>query len=179
MIDPDSSSVVSLDTSPYRSQTNHEYNTSSSIEIMSKRKDDRKEFIVIKNDERKSSSNAWKAFGFPARFVKNGSYKYIFGFASCFQCKMTYKFNSDGTGSTKHLLRHICSKISSSTLDHTHDGSLDKLIKHKSKPQSLSSTDATKIKDEFTKWICSSVRPFNIVQDTGLRNVLQSIMDIS
>ena len=30
----------------------------------------------------------------------------------------------------------------------------------------------------MTKWICQSVLPFNIVEDVGLRNVLQAVMDI-
>jgi hypothetical protein len=89
MIDPNLLPAISLATSPCRSQTNHGYNTSFSIELMLKRKDDRKEFIVIKNDQRKSASITWEAFGFSARLVKNGSYKYFVGFAGCFQCKTT------------------------------------------------------------------------------------------
>jgi hypothetical protein len=55
-----------------------------------------------------------------------------------------YKLHLDDNGSTKHVLGHICSKGSTSTLNHSHDGPLDKLIKYKSKPQSLSLTEYTK-----------------------------------
>ena len=42
----------------------------------------------------------------------------------------------------------------------------------------INSKDSTRIKNELTKWICQSVRPFNIVEDVGLRNVLQTILNI-
>ena len=42
----------------------------------------------------------------------------------------------------------------------------------------LNSTDSTNMKDELTKWVCRSVRPFNIVADAGLRDVLQTVLDI-
>ena len=43
----------------------------------------------------------------------------------------------------------------------------------------LTSEDRTRMRDELTKWICSSIRPFNIVQDMGLGNILQTGVDIS
>ena len=42
----------------------------------------------------------------------------------------------------------------------------------------INSKDSTRIKNELTKWICQSVRPFNIVEDVGLRNVLQTVLNI-
>ncbi|CAF2047774.1 unnamed protein product [Rotaria magnacalcarata] len=87
----------------------------------------------------------------------------------------TYVFQSDGTGSTKHLLRHKCSKVQEPS-DGATEGPLEKLLKSKPKAAiTLSTTNSTKMKDELTKWICKSVRPFNIVSDTGLRDVLQTV----
>ena len=94
MSDIQPSSVICIDISPSRSPINRQY-TTSSIEFMLKRKDNRKEFIVIKNDQKKSSSIAWSTFGFPGRLIEDGSYQRIYGFASCFQCKSTYTFQSD------------------------------------------------------------------------------------
>lgn len=51
---------------------------------------------------------------YPARRMDDDSYKRIDGFASCFECKATYSYQSGGTGSTKHLLKHVCSKTLSS-----------------------------------------------------------------
>ena len=95
---------------------------------MLKRKDSRKEFIVIENKQKKSSSIAWSNFGFPARLSEDNTYERLHGYASCFQCKTTYTFQSDGSGSTKHLLRHVCPKVPL-TSEHHHEGPLDKLLK--------------------------------------------------
>ncbi|CAF4086103.1 unnamed protein product [Rotaria sordida] len=165
MTDIDLSSPISIDDSPCRSQINQTF-TTSSIENMLKRKDNRKEFTVIENNQKKSSS-AWATFGFPARLSENGTYERIHGFASCFQCKTTYTFHSDGSGSTKHLLRHICAKSALSS-EHYYEGPLDKLFKSKKTASvTLNSKDSTKIKDDLTKWICTSIRPFNMVEDPG------------
>ncbi|CAF3038405.1 unnamed protein product [Rotaria sp. Silwood2] len=177
MTDIGLSSPILIDDSPSRSQINQTF-TTSSIENMLKRKDNRKEFTVIENSQKKSSS-AWATFGFPARLIENDTYERIHGFASCFQCKTTYTFHSDGSGSTKHLLRHVCSKSALSS-EHYHEGPLGKLFKSKKTTSvTLNSKDSTKIKDDLTKWICTSIRPFNIIEDLGLRNVLQTAMDFS
>ncbi|CAF4364430.1 unnamed protein product, partial [Rotaria magnacalcarata] len=98
-------------------------------------------------------------FGFSGRKDKDGKYQRIDGFASCFTCRATYVFQSDGTGSTKHLLRHKCSKVQEPS-DGATEGPLEKLLKSKPKAAiTLSTTNSTKMKDELTKWICKSVRP--------------------
>ncbi|CAF4828276.1 unnamed protein product, partial [Rotaria magnacalcarata] len=35
-----------------------------------------------------------------------------------------------------------------------------------------------KIRDEFTKWFCSPIRPFNMITDPGLKDTLQIIVDM-
>ncbi|CAF3479373.1 unnamed protein product [Rotaria sp. Silwood1] len=165
MTDIGLSSPILIDDSPSRPQINQTF-TASSIENMLKRKDNRKEFKVIENNQKKSST-AWATFGFPARLIENGTYERIHGLASCFQCKSTYTFHSDGSGSTKHLLRHVCSKSTPSS-EHYHEGPLEKLFKSKKTTSvTLNSKDSTKVKDDLTKWICTSIRPFNIIEDPG------------
>jgi hypothetical protein len=159
MIHIDLSSSNSVDVSPSRTQKNQQF-TTTSIEHLLKRKDSRKEFIIIENNQKKATSAAWSTFGFPARLIEDGTYNRIPGFASCFQCKSTYTFQSDGSGSTKHLLRHICPKVPS-TSDTYHEGPMIKLLKSKR-----------------TTWICSSIRSFNIIQDVELQIVLQTVVDI-
>ena len=80
------------------------------IENFLKRKDNSKQFIVMKYNQKEVSSRAWSTFGSPAKRVKSGSYQRIIAFASCLNCTNTSSFQSGGTGSTKHLLRHVCSK---------------------------------------------------------------------
>ena len=124
----------------------------------------------MKNDQKNASPLACSTCGFPAKRAKDGSYQRIFGFASCFNCKDTYLFQPGGSGSTKHMLRHVCSKKSSLlSSGNNQEGPIDKFIKSK-KSASLNVTaqDRITIRDELTKCICSSIRPFNIVSDPGL-----------
>jgi hypothetical protein len=77
--------------------------SSSLIENLLKRKDHSKQFILMKNDQKNVSSPAWSTFGFPAKRVEDGSYQRIDGFASCFNCKDAYTFQSGGSGSAPNI----------------------------------------------------------------------------
>jgi hypothetical protein len=56
---------------------------------------------------------------------------------------------------------------------------MDKFIKStKSTQPKLTTQDRTIVRDELTKWICSSIRPFNIVSDPGLKTTLKTSVDI-
>ncbi|CAF4514251.1 unnamed protein product [Rotaria socialis] len=136
--------------------------STSTIENLLKQKDNSKQFLVIKNNRKK----------------QDDCYQRIVGFASCFECKDTYTYQSGGSGSTKHLLRHVCSKRSSS-LENNEEGPMGKFMKLiKLAPLKLNSKDRTIIQDEFTKWIFSSIRPFNLISGPGLKTTLQTIIDI-
>ncbi|CAF4262448.1 unnamed protein product [Rotaria sp. Silwood2] len=153
-----------------------QYSTSS-LEILLKQKDEPKQYIVLENKQKHLSSPAWSTFGFPAKRLSDGSYERIMGFASCSDCKDTYTYQSDGSGSTKHMLRHVCSKSSSSETNQ--HGPMDKFMKpRKSSSVKLCAQERTRIQDEFTKWICSSMRPFNLMSDPGMKTTLKTIVDI-
>ncbi len=83
---------------------------------------------IVKNDQKNVASLAWSIFGFPAKRAEDRSYQRMIGFASCFDCKDTYSFQSGGSGSTKHLLRHVWWKKSSEI---NQEGPMDKFIKSK------------------------------------------------
>ena len=138
------------------------------IENLLKRKDSKKQFIVIENNLKKCSSTAWLTFGLPARKIDNGTCERIHGCASCFQCETKYVFQSDGSDSTKHWLRHVCSK-SALLAEDSQSGPLDKLLKPREKAAvTINSKDSIRIKNALTKWVCRSVHPFHIVDDGGL-----------
>ncbi len=104
-------------------------------------------------------------------------YQRIIGFASCFNCKDTYTYQSGGSGSTKHLLRRICSKKLS--LDINQEGPIDKFVKLKTSSSSkLTAQERANVRNELTKWICASIRPCNIVADPGLKSTLKIVVDI-
>ncbi|CAF1348560.1 unnamed protein product [Rotaria sp. Silwood1] len=153
------------------SNSTQHYSTSL-IENLLKQKDDSKQFIVIKNDQNNLSSPAWSTFGFPAKRLEDGSYHRIVGFTSCFECKDTYSYQSGDSGSTKHLLKHVCSKRSLLSEDNR-EGPMNKFIKSKNSTTfKLTAQDYTKIRDQLTKWVYSSIRPFNLVSDKGLKTTL-------
>lgn len=164
--------------SPSSNSNSVQQYSTSLIEGLLKQSNKPKQFIVIKNDQKKLSSPAWSTFGFPAKRIDDNSYKRIDGFASCFECKATYSYQSGGTGSTKHLLKHVCSKTLPSSENKTM-GPMDKFIAT-GKPSSVKITaqDQVTFRDELTKWICSSIRPFNLVADPGFTSVLQTVVDM-
>ena len=175
MSDIDLSSPVCIVDTPCRSQVKQSF-TASSIENLLKRKGSTKQFIVIENNLKKSSSTAWSTFGFPAQQIEDDAHERIHGFTSCFQCKTTYTFQSDGSGSTKHLLHHRCSKLESLS-EGSQGGPLHKLFKSRQKAApTINSKDSTEIKDALTRWVCRSVHPFNIVENAGLRDALQTVL---
>ncbi|CAF5205212.1 unnamed protein product, partial [Rotaria magnacalcarata] len=142
--------------------------STTSLESFLKQKGEPKEYKIINNDQKHLSSPAWTKFD---------------GFASCFNCKSTYSYQSDGSGSTKHLLRYICSKASLSTsvsAVNIVEAPIDKFTQPKTASSSikLSIQDSMKIRDKFTKWFCSSIRPFNMITDPGLKDTLQIIVDM-
>ncbi|CAF4426235.1 unnamed protein product [Rotaria magnacalcarata] len=157
--------------------------STTSLESFLKQKGEPKEYEIINNDQKHLSSPAWTKFGFPAKRVGDDAYQRIDGFASCFNCKSTYSYQSDGSGSTKHLLRYICSKASLSTsvsAVNIVEAPIDKFTQPKTASSSikLSIQDSMKIRDKFTKWFCSSIRPFNMITDPGLKDTLQIIVDM-
>ncbi|CAF4372964.1 unnamed protein product [Rotaria magnacalcarata] len=162
------SNIIQQRSSASNSNLIQSYSTST-IENLLKQKDNPKQFLIIKNDQKNVSSLAWATFGFPAKRLEADCYQRIVGFASCFEYKDTYTYQSGESGSTKHLVRHVCSKRSSS-LENNEEGPIDKFMKLKKLPPlKLNSKDRTIIQDEFTKWICSSIRPFNLISDLGLK----------
>ena len=151
--------IISLDDVPsssndYSSSSNsnssQQYSTSL-VESLLKQSSNPKQFIVIKNDLKNVSSPAWSTFGFPAKRAGEDSYQRIDGFASCFECKATYLYQSGGSESTKHLLKHVCSKTSTPSEDKT-GGPMDKfLATRKTSLVKIIAQDQMKFRDELTK----------------------------
>ncbi|CAF2161723.1 unnamed protein product [Rotaria magnacalcarata] len=76
--------------------------STTSLESFLKQKGEPKEYKIINNDQKHLSSPAWTKFGFPAKRVGDDAYQRIDVFASCFNCKSTYSYQSDGSGSQKY-----------------------------------------------------------------------------
>jgi hypothetical protein len=145
-------------------------------------------------------SEVWNIFGEPCKMNEYGVYSIIDGFASCFLCYATY-INKKDTG-TNSLRNHPCFKkyklektqqetennttlqepTSSTALPSlpTSTFSFNPLTKYGLvvKTTKLNSHEKTKIKEAAVQWLCQSMRPFSIVNDIGLRNVIQQAISL-
>ncbi|CAF0849633.1 unnamed protein product [Rotaria sordida] len=171
--------------------------TKSSLSKLSKEKPN--EFRIMKKE--KTMSNCWSIFGQPARKNEQGTYVIIEGFVSCSKCLKTYAYNSN-TG-TKTLNAHSCvkqfiSNLNSQeenenilSLNNTNNSTISTpsststmaiysplnrmgLISRKN----LSDKEITKIKDLSAFWLCEALRPFSIMDDIGLRRLVQECINI-
>ena len=137
-------------------------------------------YIVIKN-EKPNSSLCWKVFGFPAKKLENtNQYEKIEGFTSCQSCFQTYSFAAS-TG-TRNMLAHSCVKNLSNTKITTFTTSsssnqvkLSSMMNNYKKVK-LNEKELNTIKSVVCAWICHDMRSFKIIEDNGLKNLLQEFV---
>ena len=136
------------------------------------------ECIIIENTG-KHTSDCWTLFGYPALVNEYGDPRRINGFVSCRKCLSTYSFVSN---STRFLNRHDCdaARERNRKLQTNARSSVQRCLSsfYPVKPTALKAQEQTKIKDLQTEWICQNVRPFSIVEDTGLRRLIQECICI-
>ncbi|CAF3061091.1 unnamed protein product [Rotaria sp. Silwood2] len=173
----------------------HEYTTSSLTNLLKEKPDD---FRIIKKE--KAISNCWSIFGQPARKNKEDTYVPIEGFVSCSKCFKTYVHNSN-TG-TKTLNAHLCvkqfladsndtAKENISLLEDTHNNAISATLSTSRLSmysplnrmgmitrKNLSEKEKAKIKDLSAFWLCGALRPFSIMDDIGLRRLVQECINI-
>ncbi|CAF2454343.1 unnamed protein product [Rotaria sp. Silwood2] len=138
------------------------------------------ERIIVKNTNNNLSSICWNLFGFPAKKSKtNHQFQPIPGFVSCESCLQTYSFQS--AFGTRVLNAHSCiQKLSNDKTSSWIAGTgiqtkLETMIKCYKHIQ-LPGKEINSVKDLVSKWLCQDMRAFSIVEDTGLRNLLQKFI---
>ncbi|CAF1334764.1 unnamed protein product [Rotaria sordida] len=137
-------------------------------------------YTVLKN-EKKKSSICWEVFGFPAKKLENTKeYKKIDGFTSCEKCYETFSYAS--TTGTRNMLSHSCVKNLSNTKITTFTSSssssqrkLNGMMKIYKKVK-LSEQELNTVKNLVSSWICHDMRPFKIIEDLGLKDLLQEFI---
>jgi hypothetical protein len=157
------------------------------------------EFRIMKKE--KTTSNCWSIFGQPAKKNDEGTYVVIEGFVSCTKCFKTYSHNP--TTGTKTLNSHSCVKEFISKLNDqeqnenivTPDSTNYNTISTPSSTsktsmysplnrlglisrKNLSDKEITKIKDLSAYWLCEALRPFSIMDDIGLRRLVQECINM-
>ncbi|CAF4559642.1 unnamed protein product, partial [Rotaria magnacalcarata] len=136
-----------------------------------------KKYIIIENAG-KHMSHCWETFGFLALVHKDADPERIDGFVSCKKCLTTYSFVSN---STRLLNQHRCDvSIERRKRLESHDGSYTQrnLNGYFSKAAQLKESEITNVKHLEAEWICQSIRPFSIVEDAGLRKLMQECISI-
>ena len=142
------------------------------------------EYIIIENTGN-HTSNCWTLFGFPAVININGDAERINGFVSCRKCFGTYSFISN---STRFLNQHDCeiSKERNKRLASNGTSSSQQCLTtfFSGRPPILKPSEilkpfeSLKIKGLGGEWVCHSVRSFSVVEDKGLRRLIQECISI-
>lgn len=192
-----SSSPLQSTSSKSSKKRSLENDSNQSKIITSLLKNNNDEYKIIKNT-RNVSSDIWLKFGFPAK--KNvehpDRYDIIPNYSSCFKCFRTYRFTDSTTSSMKD---HKCpqeyfqglktlevfsasSSPSSSARISTASSSSTPYLSPTSS-RSVFITKVVKKKKEnlkkiFVRWVVTGMRPFQIVKDLGLEDIIQECLDI-
>ncbi|CAF4177497.1 unnamed protein product [Rotaria sordida] len=171
---PDSNiSLVNLSVS---SPHNSDKFTSAQVQLMLKTKPN--QYIIIENTG-KHTSDCWTSFGFPAIVNDKSDPQRIDGFVSCKKCFTTYSFLSN---STRLLNQHNCegSKVKNKKLEANGTSSTQRRLTafYPAKQVNLKESEIVKIKNLQAQWVCQSIRPFSIIEDNGLRRLIQECISI-
>jgi hypothetical protein len=169
-----SSSLPSLCNTPPRQTSLFNSTVRTSASIKRSLMHDKKHFRVEPNPSKRATAACWKVFGLPSMSTDDNPSKYeiLHGFVSCKTCFDTYKYIDSSTG---NLNGHRCSRDVSPD-----QSSIASFL------QSPRSTVASKliskrkeeVKQLCAKWIAGSMRPFQIVTDQGLKDLIQVCLDI-
>ncbi|CAF3139609.1 unnamed protein product [Rotaria sp. Silwood2] len=166
---PDSNaSLVELSTSSPRNSVKLK-----STQVQSMLRTNPYKYTIIENTG-KRKSDCWSSFGFPAIIKKNSDPQRIDGFVSCKKCFTTYSFMSN---STRMLNQHNCESSKERNIILEANGTSPTQGRltsfFRTKQASLKESEIMKIKDLQVEWICRNIRPFSIVEDNGLRRLIQ------
>ncbi|CAF3851884.1 unnamed protein product [Rotaria magnacalcarata] len=101
---------------------------------------------------------------------EKGNFERIFGYASCHDCKKTYVYNSNS--GTSHLKQHSCvlNQDKSSRTNSMKQTTVEQVL---TVQKTLTDDQSNVVKDLIAGWICTDIRPFSIIEDNGLRLLIQ------
>ncbi|CAM2726132.1 unnamed protein product [Rotaria socialis] len=140
-------------------------------------------FEIVESTITDSTALCWSKFGLPAKIIGPGKFEIIKNFASCTSCFQTYSYSSSTTAMSNHKCKCLVSsnenqsKIEliplvksntsttysdTTTSDSTNSVNHKTLQKHKRLMTSV-----------ISDWVCSNTRPTNIVEDIGLKELVE------
>jgi hypothetical protein len=144
-------------------------NTHTSASLTRALLHDQQHYRVQPNSSTRATAQCWKAFGFPSKIKEDNPNEFtiISGFASCKTCFETYKYMDSSTG---NLNSHQCSRSLPSDQQ-----TLSSFVKSPSRNNGkLIARKKEEIKKLCVRWIASSMRPFQIVSDPGLKQIVKA-----
>jgi hypothetical protein len=158
-----SSSSSKKDSSPSSSSNCSSYSSERICELLQYEK---QKYDIIDNRASTAVASYWSCFGFPAKLnMTTGHFERIFGFTSCRKCKKTFVYGPNS--GTAHMKQHPCTynniKISTQT-------PIDKMMLVR---KTLTNEQSKVIKDLIVRWVSGDIRPFSIIDDGGLRALVQ------
>ncbi|CAF5007126.1 unnamed protein product, partial [Rotaria sp. Silwood1] len=178
----DSSNQTSSCTQPSNSSIS--MSTDSSIQhytkesIMLALKYKKKQYTIV---EKKSKASCWSTFGLPAKIIGANKNEIIKSFASCKTCFQTYSYSS----STTTMSNHKCSSLSNNNQSKIEP---IPLVKSNSSTPNSDTTNSVNSKalqkhkrlitSAISDWVCSNTRPINIVEDIGLKDLIEQCIKI-
>ena len=124
--------------------------------------------VVAHGVDKSHLASWWSKFGFAKETISGETFS-VSNFVSCQYCFTTYRY---GSSSTESISRHQCDGTPSSlskpdTAEYSFK--LDKhFVKHKKPFRHFEQQHLTIL---FSSWICDSLRPISIVEDSGLREI--------
>jgi hypothetical protein len=143
----------------------------------------KKKTLKIVDSSKSHTAECWRRFGFPAAVDESGNVmKKFISFVSCKNCFVTYSFKSN---STSQMNKHKCENspfLSSSTSERNSQSlKQSKIASYASNsPQAvkLKECERNKIKNLLVQWVCTDIRPFSVVNDNGLRSLIQECISL-
>ncbi len=139
-------------------------------------KNNKKEYMVVKNSKN-VSSGIWSKFGLPAKRNEKcpDQFDIIQNYSSCFQCYHTYRFTDSSTSSMKD---HKCPQEIPKGQQQLTSSSNSSLSSRSSLTTKTLKQKKQNLKQLFVRWVVTGMRPFHIVSDSGLENIIQECLDI-
>ncbi|CAF3765087.1 unnamed protein product [Rotaria sp. Silwood1] len=136
--------------------------------------------------EKKSTAPCWSVFGLPAKIVGKNKYEIIKKFASCKSCYQTYSYSSSTTTLSNHKCPMLLNKNQSTleTLPVSSSTSCispflsNKVAAANAKDNKASEKQKSLFVTSLSDWVCSSMRPISIVEDSGLKNIMDQCIQI-
>lgn len=168
-------SIVHIPSSPVRSAKSTEpQSTYTSMSIKRLLTYEKKRYRVECNPSKRATAPCWKVFGFPVMISneKENKFEIIPGFASCKTCFETYRYIDS---STANLNSHVCPRMLPSDQPTL-------AMKSQTPRSAMACKLLTQKKKEMTnlcaRWVADSMRPFSIVDDRGLREIVDKSIEI-